>query len=132
MQDRSGRKRAAGGRRGALCLAWILVSALARAQEPAGPGGEAKQEPNPKPPETPPAQSAPAETTPLAPNETKPAPPVAVRDPAHTYLFLEDQAALLAQWSASQRVERLELGTSFGGRELFAVQFGAPGPRPLA
>jgi len=58
--------------------------------------------------------------------------PSAARDPSKAYFFLEDKDTLFARWSASGLVERLELGTSAGGRELFGVQFGASGPRPLA
>lgn len=81
--------------------------------------------PAPEPTPAPVELSAPPAAEPAA----EPAP---TRDPAAAYLFLEDQEALLEQWSRSQLVERLELGSSAGGRQLFGVQFGAPGPRPLA
>jgi hypothetical protein len=63
--------------------------------------------------------------------------PPPVETPA-SYSFLEDRDALLASWAAAVEaagtgavVQRLELGTSAGGRELFGVQFGAAGGRPL-
>jgi hypothetical protein len=65
------------------------------------------------------------------PREPAPEPAAPPRASA-AYLFLEDKPALLERWSASGLVEPLELGTSAGGRELFGIQFGAEGPRPLA
>ncbi len=47
------------------------------------------------------------------------------------YHFLEDRDGLLSAWRGSGLVEALELGVSAGGRELFGVQFGGPGPIPL-
>ncbi len=64
-------------------------------------------------------------------NAPAPPEPAAAR-PSTSYLFLEDKNALLERWSQSQLVESLELGSSAGGRELFGIQFGVPGPRPLA
>lgn len=61
----------------------------------------------------------------------QPPEPVTAR-PSTSYQFLEDKHALLERWGQSQLVEPLELGSSAGGRELFGIQFGAPGPRPLA
>jgi hypothetical protein len=58
--------------------------------------------------------------------------PAAARHPSTSYQFLEDKNALLERWNQSQLVESLELGSSAGGRELFGIQFGVPGPRPLA
>jgi len=118
-------------------LALLLVfSAAGSAQEPA-------PEPLPVPadepvvtPDAPPAQEGEptkVEEPALTPSADSPAeaPPAAL-DPTRAYFFLEDRDALLARWNASALVERLELGTSAGGRELFGVQFGAHGPRPLA
>jgi hypothetical protein len=48
-----------------------------------------------------------------------------------TYSFLESRETLLSAWETSGIVKPLELGTSSGGRELFAVQFGKAGPEPL-
>ena len=47
------------------------------------------------------------------------------------YRFLDDREALLSGWVGSGLAEELVLGTSVGGRELFAVQFGGAGARPL-
>lgn len=117
MQHRSGTSRR-GWRRAAGWIALLLCGRALLAQEPV--------------PEAPPEEPVPA-----APDEAEapvpaPAEPVPVRDPSTAYLFLEDQNALLEQWSRSGLIERLELGSSAGGRQLFGVQFGAAGPRPLA
>jgi hypothetical protein len=148
MQNRS--RTRLGRWSGAAALAVLLVlQAAGGAQEPGPPPVPTPEDPAPQ---EPPKQDppAPAETTPdklpeepapqpgagvPAPSEPVPVPPPqpdVLRDPAAAYLFLEDQGALLEQWSRSQLVERLELGSSAGGRPLFGVQFGAPGPRPLA
>ncbi|MSR62352.1 MAG: hypothetical protein EXS08_07905 [Planctomycetes bacterium] len=124
MQDRSGNWCTARGRWGALAFFLAALSAPARGQEPGGEAPPVPQEPLPEP-------TSGAEPATAAPAEKLEARPPA-RDPARGYLFLEDQPALLAQWGESPLVERLELGTSAGGRELFGVQFGAAGPRPLA
>ncbi len=99
--------------------------------EPAGQESNGGQEPG--------AVSAPAQASqgtagsPEAPGDKGPAAPVAERPVAgSSYSFLEDRDALLSRWMRSGLVERLELGSSAGGRELFAVQFGARGPRPVA
>lgn len=98
----------------ALLGCWI-VAGLARAQET----------PEPTPP-SPAASGAPTEA-PAPQAETPP-----------SYSFLEDRDALLADWEARVAaagsgvlLQRLELGTSAGGRELFGLQFGAAGGRPL-
>lgn len=112
---------------------WLALLVLA------GPGAAAAQDPAPVPldePVTPPAQEgeppAPQETPVTASGDSPAEAPAAALDPMRAYFFLEDRDALLARWSASALVERLELGTSAGGRELFGVQFGSHGPRPLA
>lgn len=105
---------------------------LRAAQEPSGgekPAADvppAGQEPVPAPEVPTPLEPAAGE--PEAATPSVPAPP----DPRAAYLFLEDRNALLELWSQSGLVERLELGSSAGGRELFGVQFGAAGARPLA
>lgn len=58
--------------------------------------------------------------------------PAPAAQPAARYRFLEDRDALLSSWRGSGLAERLQLGVSAGGRELFGVQFGGAGPRPLA
>lgn len=120
MQHRPRRKRL-----GRKSTAWLVVLAglaggRSAAQEPVDPGSAPPQDPD-----DPPA-SAPLEPEPAPAPAVEPAAPSA---PA-TYLFLEDRNALLEHWSG--RVEMLELGSSAGGRDLFGIQFGAPGPRPLA
>ena len=108
-------------------------------QEPPVPEAP-KEEPrtSPQQSDSPPAtesEAPPVTNEPVAPPAEPlppPAEPAPVRDPSAAYLFLEDQGALLEQWSHSQLVERLQLGSSAGGRELFGVQFGARGSRPLA
>jgi hypothetical protein len=135
MQDRTGPSR---GRWPLIALALAAVGSGAGAQDPvppdpAPPAEEAQEGQETPPPvqEPVPDLQAPVETPPADPAVTSaPAPAPVPREPA--YLFLEDTAALLAEWSASGLVERLELGSSAGGRELFGIQFGAPGPLPLA
>jgi zinc carboxypeptidase len=145
MQHRMGTSRGRWAR--AVLVAAALGSALAPlgaqprqgGDTPAADAPPAGQEPVPVPvPTEPPLQDpaappapAPAETKPA---ETKPDEPAAAPapDPRAAYLFLEDRDALLRSWGQSGLVERLELGTSAGGRELFGVQFGVAGPRPLA
>jgi len=121
--------------------------------KPAEPEAPAKdpETPAPKPEEGTPPKAAPETAAPAAgaagPDEPEggapaPAAPEAlpaedkdlarVRDPSKAYFFLEDCNALLDLWSQSGVVERLELERSAGGRELFALQFGHPGGRPLA
>ena len=119
-----------GKRFGAAILAAGLLGlgpSLARAQEPEAPP------PAPVSDQvgSPPPAAAPASTE--APPTLAPTPAAEdpKRDDVPSYSFLEDRDALLAQWSQSGLVQRLELGTSAGGRELFGVQFGAPGGRPL-
>jgi hypothetical protein len=141
MQHRSGRNRTTGFGAAAWAAAWLFLAPAPTAQEPQGGGAdpatptetptEPQEEPPPAqddPPPAPEAVPAPVPGEP-APTPTEAAP---ARDPSQVYLFLEDQAALLEQWSQSGLLERLELGSSAGGRLLFGVQFGAPGPRPLA
>lgn len=131
-------------------LCALFLAFPAGAQEPSGepavepgtppgqdPAQDPVQDPQPEPkPEEPkpnPPEATPV-TSPVTPTDgdTPAAAPVAARDPSRAYFFLEDKDALFARWSASGLVERLELGSSAGGRELFGVQFGATGPRPLA
>jgi hypothetical protein len=92
-------------------------------QEP-GPGEFTGQEPAPGAPAEQPAGTPEPEPAPRAPAESG-------APPGPAYRFLEDRDALLASWSQSGLVERLTLGTSAGGRELFGIQFGAQGERPL-
>jgi hypothetical protein len=127
MQHRSQaeRWRALGG------AALILVGLLA----PAAPAQEGGPETPPQEGPTPPAEEDPArggEPDGPSPPDAE-APPHAAGVPRDRagYDFLEDQGALLADWQRSQLLQRLELPVSAGGREVFAVQFGAPGPRPL-
>ncbi len=61
-----------------------------------------------------------------------PPPRTAQAPAARDYRFLDDVDALVSAWSGSGLVERLDLGRSAGDRELFAMQFGAPGAVPLA
>ena len=51
---------------------------------------------------------------------------------APRYRFVDDRDALLSGWLGTGLVEEIEVATSFGGRRLFAVQFGGAGPVPLA
>ncbi|MEW6072082.1 MAG: M14 family zinc carboxypeptidase [Planctomycetota bacterium] len=61
-----------------------------------------------------------------------PAPPVET-PAASGYRGPEDGDRLLAAWLGGGLAERVDLGVaSAGGRPLLAVQFGAPGPLPLA
>lgn len=129
MQNRlgTGRGRWARALLAPLALGSLLVLGAAQESPPAAdapvvPG----QEPAPVPADP---QAVPGTGTqpPGSVLEPRPAP-----DARAAYLFLEDKDALLAHWSQSGLVERLELGSSAGGRELFGVQFGAAGPRPLA
>ena len=93
------------------------------AQEPppTGNGDAARDQPLPAPVVPPITPASVPETVEV---ETQPAPP--------RYTFLEGREALLAGWEKSGIVARLDLGTSAGGREVFAVQFGGEGPEPLA
>ena len=126
MQHRSGTSagrwfRAAG-------LAAVLLASRPASQEPEAPKPEQSPAAEPAAPTAPPASTPTTpQATPQAPAETAPA-----RDPSTAYLFLEDQAALLEQWGKSGLVERLELGSSAGGRQLVGVQFGVAGGRPLS
>jgi len=100
------------------------------------------QESPPKPAEPPqpaPETQVPAQDgspAPQLPPAQAPGAPISTGDvlvpPQPAYAFLEDRDAFLARWQASGLVQPLALGTSAGGRELFAIQFGAPGARPLA
>ncbi|HEX6883934.1 MAG TPA: M14 family zinc carboxypeptidase [Planctomycetota bacterium] len=126
---------------------------------PAPPAEESQAEQQEKPSEPPPAQETPPQPEPSVQEVPKPQaeepepapanpaptledPPPAAAAPVSTgdvlvppqpaYAFLEDRDSFLARWQASGLVQPLALGTSAGGRELFAVQFGAPGARPLA
>ncbi len=51
--------------------------------------------------------------------------------PFRNYRSLADRDALLSSWLESGFVERLELGRSVNGRELFAIQLGGKGTLPL-
>jgi hypothetical protein len=104
------------GSRATLVLALLgLLVPFAWGQETPPPQPETPQTPPPEVPSTPPAEPA------AAPNEPR------VLEFGKSYHFLEDKAALLEAWQASGLVETLELGSSWGGRELFAIQFGAQG-----
>lgn len=122
---------------GVLPALWLLaLAASVSAQDPAPetpPGGDPVPAPETPPPQSDEPVPEVKSDEPLAPSGDSPAEaPTAALDPTRAYFFLEDRDALLERWGSSALVERLELGTSAGGRELFGVQFGAHGPRPLA
>jgi hypothetical protein len=111
--------------RGGLQVAWAAAW-LSLAQGLAA-GQEAQPEEEVEPAQESPAVPSPvSDALPEAPELAAVAP-----DPRTAYLFPEDKNVLLERWSQSGLVQRLDLGTSAGGRELFGVQFGAPGPNPL-
>jgi len=61
------------------------------------------------------------------PTAKEPQPPETPR-----YRFLDEAVTLFDDWRSSGHVEALTLGPSYGGREIFAVQFGAAGDRALS
>jgi len=78
-----------------------------------------------------PVDPGPQETAPETSPVESPAPEPPAR-PASAYRFLGDREGLLSSWLGSGLAEPVALGTSAGGRDIFCVQFGAPGPLPLA
>jgi len=105
---------------------WLGLTPWIAAQEPEGQPGA----PGPSPEAEVAPPPAPVVLEPLADPSSRE--PTVTPHASTSYQFLEDRNALLEGWSASGLVETLVLGTSAGGRELFGVQFGAPGSRPLA
>jgi len=97
-------------RTGALAVLVLVAAGVSTAQE----GTESATPESGDRPEA--VQEAPAEAAPV---------------PQRGYSFLGDRDAILSSWLGSGLAERLTLTESVGGRELFAVQFGAPGPIPL-
>ncbi len=87
-----------------------------------------------------PVQETPVSGEP-APSEASPAATEEVAAAAETptgrtplgprYRSLEEREDITSRWLGSGLAETLSLGLSAGGRELFCVQFGAPGPKPL-
>ncbi len=108
-----------------------LLALLAHLASGATGSGQPQDDGEPARPAQPDGSES-AASGPEAPPALPPAPVPATRASEAGYDFLEDRDELLAGWMASGLVERLELGTSVGGRELFAVQFGGSGPRPLS
>lgn len=68
----------------------------------------------------------------VAEQEVQPSEATAAEPELVRYHVLDDARVLLDDWRASGLLEPIELGPSHGGRELFAVQFGGAGPRPLS
>jgi len=106
----------------------LMAAGLASVQSApvqTSPGATLQDEVDP-PGQDEPAQDAPAQAPAEEPGEqVEPARPGA-------YRFLDERDVLLSSWMGRGFVERLDLGDSAGGRELFAVQFGGPGPVPLS
>ncbi len=99
---------------------WALLGALASSQQ--NPGTVEESGPSKSPSE------APASATGAGVDETG---VDETTGPFRDYRSLADRDALLSSWLESGFVERLELGRSVNGRELFAIQLGGKGTLPL-
>ncbi|MCZ6596861.1 MAG: M14 family zinc carboxypeptidase [Planctomycetota bacterium] len=110
-------------RRGTERRAVVLGTALALFLAPA-PSAQGQGEPRPTPEE---AAQDPSET-PAQPAPEDDVPP----PPAPHYLGSEEVSQRITGWLGTGLAERIELGTSAGGRPIEALQFGGAGATPLS